>query len=111
MHLSATTLCGMMGIKKTLIQIILFFYLFFHLTNYVNYTLCNITRPIICLVDFSVRITTAQFPLPAVCAKDQIDDWFDRLAECLHWNVRKPQKVLNSKVSSDSSVINDEHSS
>lgn len=52
-----------------------------------------------------MRITTAQFPLPAVCAKDQIDDWFDRLAECLHWNVRKPQKCLSmSRTTSDSSI-------
>ncbi|KAL4221624.1 hypothetical protein ACF0H5_019881 [Mactra antiquata] len=60
----------------------------------------------------SVRITTAQYPLPAICAKDQIEDWFDRLAECLHWNVRKQQKVLNSsRVSSDTSIISDDQSS
>lgn len=59
----------------------------------------------------SVRITTAQFPLPAVCAKDQIEDWFDRLGECLHWNVRKPQKSLtatsvnNEMVTSASSEV------
>jgi len=47
-----------------------------------------------CCLYFSVRITTAQFPLPAICAKDQIEDWFDRLAECLHWNVRKQQRSL-----------------
>ncbi|XP_052821232.1 NAD kinase-like isoform X2 [Mya arenaria] len=58
----------------------------------------------------SVRITTAQFPLPAVCAKDQIDDWFDRLAECLHWNVRKPQKsLLESRNTSDSSLSGVSH--
>ena len=54
----------------------------------------------------SVRITTAQYPVPAVCAKDQIDDWFDRLAECLHWNVRKPQKELSILSSNSSSIEN-----
>ncbi|XP_021375491.1 NAD kinase-like isoform X3 [Mizuhopecten yessoensis] len=44
----------------------------------------------------SVIITTAQYPVPSVCFKDQMDDWFDSLAECLHWNVRKPQKPLAS---------------
>ncbi|XP_060603406.1 NAD kinase-like isoform X2 [Ruditapes philippinarum] len=57
----------------------------------------------------SVRITTAQFPLPAVCAKDQIEDWFDRLAECLHWNVRKPQRSLDSsRNTSDSNISNND---
>ena len=27
--------------------------------------------------------------------QDQISDWFDSLAECLHWNVRKKQKNLD----------------
>ncbi|XP_052226902.1 NAD kinase-like isoform X3 [Dreissena polymorpha] len=54
----------------------------------------------------SVRITTAQFPLPAVCAKDQIEDWFDRLGECLHWNVRKTQKqFVSSDAYSDTSLV------
>ncbi|XP_045163577.1 NAD kinase-like isoform X2 [Mercenaria mercenaria] len=57
----------------------------------------------------SVRITTAQFPLPAICAKDQIEDWFDRLAECLHWNVRKPQRSLDSsRNTSDSNIPNND---
>ena len=25
----------------------------------------------------------------------QVSDWFDSLAECLHWNVRKKQKPLD----------------
>lgn len=44
-----------------------------------------------------------------MCAKDQIEDWFDRLAECLHWNVRKPQKMLDSsRNTSDSSIANND---
>ena len=35
--------------------------------------------------------------------QDQITDWFDSLAECLHSNVRKKQKTLDelSDLSSD----------
>ncbi|ESO99523.1 hypothetical protein LOTGIDRAFT_231115 [Lottia gigantea] len=44
----------------------------------------------------SVRITTATYPIPSICAKDQINDWFDGLADCLNWNVRKQQKSLSS---------------
>ncbi|XP_025199611.1 NAD kinase-like isoform X3 [Melanaphis sacchari] len=42
--------------------------------------------------DDSLRVTTSIFSLPSICAQDQITDWFDSLAECLHWNVRKRQK-------------------
>ena len=41
---------------------------------------------------FSLRISTSIYPVPSICGADQISDWFDSLAECLHWNVRKPQK-------------------
>lgn len=43
----------------------------------------------------SLRVTTSIYPVPSICAQDQISDWFDSLAECLHWNVRKPQKSLD----------------
>ncbi|KAJ8916840.1 hypothetical protein NQ315_005847 [Exocentrus adspersus] len=42
----------------------------------------------------SLRVTTSIYPVPSICAQDQISDWFDSLAECLHWNVRKRQKHL-----------------
>lgn len=44
---------------------------------------------------FSLRVTTSIYPVPSICAQDQISDWFDSLAECLHWNVRKRQKHLD----------------
>lgn len=44
----------------------------------------------------SLRITTASYPVPSICAHDQIRDWFNGLADCLHWNVRKAQKALSS---------------
>ena len=47
----------------------------------------------------SLRITTASYPVPSVCANGQIEDWFNGLADCLHWNVRKPQKPLPSSTS------------
>lgn len=41
---------------------------------------------------YSLKVTTSIYSLPSICAEDQITDWFDSLAECLHWNVRKRQK-------------------
>lgn len=41
---------------------------------------------------YSLQVTTSIYPVPSICAQDQISDWFDSLAECLHWNVRKRQK-------------------
>ncbi|XP_026285075.1 NAD kinase isoform X2 [Frankliniella occidentalis] len=43
----------------------------------------------------SLRVTTSKYPVPSICAADQITDWFASLAECLHWNVRKRQKHLD----------------
>ncbi|XP_065220111.1 NAD kinase-like isoform X2 [Planococcus citri] len=43
----------------------------------------------------SLRVTTSVYPVPSICAEDQISDWFDSLAECLHWNVRKRQKQFD----------------
>ena len=43
----------------------------------------------------SLRVTTSIYPVPSVCAEDQISDWFDSLAECLHWNVRKKQRQFD----------------
>lgn len=42
-----------------------------------------------------LHVTTSIYPVPSICAQDQIADWFDSLAECLHWNVRKRQKCLD----------------
>nr|XP_033778044.1 NAD kinase isoform X2 [Geotrypetes seraphini] len=39
----------------------------------------------------SISITTSCYPVPSICFRDPINDWFDSLAECLHWNVRKKQ--------------------
>ncbi|CAB0010766.1 unnamed protein product [Nesidiocoris tenuis] len=43
----------------------------------------------------SLTVTTSVYPVPSICAQDQISDWFESLAECLHWNVRKRQKHLD----------------
>ncbi|XP_023328331.1 NAD kinase isoform X6 [Eurytemora carolleeae] len=43
----------------------------------------------------SLRVNTSIYPIPSICSQDQISDWFDSLAECLHWNVRKKQKHLD----------------
>lgn len=42
----------------------------------------------------SVRVTTSIYPVPSICASDQMSDWFDSLAGCLNWNVRKTQKAI-----------------
>ncbi|KAL7978637.1 hypothetical protein Chor_010680 [Crotalus horridus] len=39
----------------------------------------------------SISITTSCYPLPSICFQDPVSDWFESLAECLHWNVRKRQ--------------------
>ncbi len=46
-------------------------------------------------LSLSLRVTTSIYPVPSICAQDQITDWFDSLAECLHWNVRKKQRHLD----------------
>ncbi|KAI5637555.1 ATP-NAD kinase domain-containing protein [Phthorimaea operculella] len=43
----------------------------------------------------SLYVTTSVYPVPSICSQDQISDWFDSLAECLHWNVRKKQKAID----------------
>lgn len=43
----------------------------------------------------SLHVTTSIYPVPSICAQDQISDWFASLAECLHWNVRKKQKAMD----------------
>ncbi|XP_041427367.1 NAD kinase isoform X2 [Xenopus laevis] len=42
----------------------------------------------------SISITTSCYPLPSICFRDPVNDWFDSLAECLHWNVRKKQNYF-----------------
>lgn len=41
-----------------------------------------------------LRVTCSIYPVPSVCADDQIGDWFSSLAECLHWNQRQNQQPL-----------------
>jgi NAD+ kinase len=43
----------------------------------------------------TLSVTTSVFPVPSICAQDQIQDWFDSLADCLQWNVRKRQKQVD----------------
>ena len=39
----------------------------------------------------SISITTSCYPLPSICVRDPVSDWFESLAQCLHWKVRKRQ--------------------
>ena len=45
--------------------------------------------------DTQLCITTSEYPLPSICRSDQINDWFEGLAMCLHWNQRQKQLPLN----------------
>nr|XP_006637858.1 PREDICTED: NAD kinase-like [Lepisosteus oculatus]XP_015216669.1 PREDICTED: NAD kinase-like [Lepisosteus oculatus]XP_015216670.1 PREDICTED: NAD kinase-like [Lepisosteus oculatus]XP_015216671.1 PREDICTED: NAD kinase-like [Lepisosteus oculatus] len=42
----------------------------------------------------SIKITTSCYPVPCICCHDLVYDWFESLAECLHWNIRKKQTRL-----------------
>ncbi|XP_051554477.1 NAD kinase-like [Myxocyprinus asiaticus] len=42
----------------------------------------------------SIKITTSCYPVPSICCHDLVYDWFESLAQCLHWNVRKKQTCL-----------------
>ncbi|CAG5130007.1 unnamed protein product, partial [Candidula unifasciata] len=44
----------------------------------------------------SLRVTTSMYPVPSICAADQIADWFDGLSVCLNWNLRLSQRPLKS---------------
>ena len=60
---------------------------------------------------FSLRISTSIYPVPSIADVDSITDWFDSLAGCLHWNVRKQQKPFhhipsNGSIDSTSSSDN-----
>lgn len=61
----------------------------------------------LCLFLDSLRVTTSIYPVPSICSQDQISDWFDSLAECLHWNVRKRQKHLDELSDLTHSTSND----
>ena len=64
-------------------------------------------------ISSSLHVTTSIYPVPSICAQDQISDWFASLAECLHWNVRKKQKAMDelSDLSRSSSVAIENESS
>ncbi|KAF6033731.1 hypothetical protein EB796_007961 [Bugula neritina] len=54
----------------------------------------------------SLRITTSIYPLPSLCKRGQLEDWFGSLAECLNWNVRKSQKALDLELHSNTTTTN-----
>jgi len=55
----------------------------------------------------SLIINTSKYPLASICHHDPVNDWFDSLAACLHWNVRKPQTPFNvSRASSEARESN-----
>uniref|UniRef100_A0A4W5RKV5 NAD(+) kinase n=1 Tax=Hucho hucho TaxID=62062 RepID=A0A4W5RKV5_9TELE len=53
-----------------------------------------------------IKITTSCYPVPSICCHDLVYDWFESLAQCLHWNVRKKQARLADDVSGSSDTEN-----
>uniref|UniRef100_A0A669CNJ6 NAD(+) kinase n=1 Tax=Oreochromis niloticus TaxID=8128 RepID=A0A669CNJ6_ORENI len=43
-----------------------------------------------------IKITTSCYPVPSICCHDLVYDWFESLAQCLHWNVRKRINLFNA---------------
>ncbi|CAF4075427.1 unnamed protein product, partial [Rotaria sordida] len=52
----------------------------------------------------SVHITTSVYPVPSICRFDQLGDWFESLADILHWNLRKAQGGLGDSESPERDV-------
>ncbi|XP_024908104.1 NAD kinase b isoform X2 [Cynoglossus semilaevis] len=52
-----------------------------------------------------IKITTSCYPVPSICCHDLVYDWFESLAQCLHWNVRKRQARL-AEISDSSDTEN-----
>lgn len=59
-----------------------------------NRTVCVLTLPLFVCVH-SIKITTSCYPVPSLCCHGLVYDWFESLAECLHWNIRKKQTHLS----------------
>ncbi|CAF2997129.1 unnamed protein product [Rotaria socialis] len=57
-----------------------------------------------------VHITTSVYPVPSICRFDQLGDWFESLADILHWNLRKAQGRIDSNPSAqrDAQLLRDE---
>jgi len=57
--------------------------------------------------DKYLSISTSEFPVPSICRSNQISDWFEGLADCLHWNQRKKQlpfKATETNTKGDQTV-------
>jgi len=40
-----------------------------------------------------LRITTSVYPVPCISHQDHLSDWFNSLADCLHWNRREMKRM------------------
>lgn len=70
-------------------------------TAFLSVRLRFIVFPLYSFVN-SIKITTSCYPVPSICCHDLVYDWFESLAECLHWNVRKRQaRLADASDSSD----------
>ncbi len=60
---------------------------------------------------FSIRITTSVHPVPSICRFDQLGDWFESLADILHWNLREPQLSFESIRENNKTIEENQNSS
>jgi len=60
---------------------------------------------------FSIRITTSVHPVPSICRFDQLGDWFESLADILHWNLREPQLSFESSRENNKTIEENQNSS
>jgi NAD+ kinase len=65
---------------------------------------------------YQICVTTSEYPLATLCRNGQLNDWFEGLAICLNWNLRKEQLPLNicytnHSNNSSSSQLSDKNSS
>ncbi|XP_018022437.1 NAD kinase-like isoform X3 [Hyalella azteca] len=60
--------------------------------------------------DDSLRVTTSIYPVPSICAEDQIADWFASLDDCLRWNDRKRQRHFDdgNTAADDANLMSDD---
>jgi NAD+ kinase len=45
----------------------------------------------------SITVRVSSFPLPAVCKRNENQDWFESMIKNLNWNQRKTQKPLSNE--------------
>lgn len=53
-----------------------------------------------------LRVTTSVYPIPCISHQDHLSDWFNSLAECLHWNKRELKRTTSYTPSPAKGAVN-----